>query len=1005
MGHLQQIFAKLNLNKSNGLYITSENRWRDMFSNRVERLIDNVIEPDAFFCIDNKPFILFFENARQRNVKLKEIWNFNESPIVIFVEEDRVDIYNGFNFLTEHESLQHFGKNEKLSDFEYFKLVTGETWNKYHQDFLSTNRIDYHLLNNVKAARQILVTGEDALDVDVANSLIGKVIFVRYLIDRKVKLNFDGTSRVWSTDEFCGVLSKKRDAKKFFQYLKEKFNGDLFPIDSADFDSISIKCFSVLIRLLKGEEVSTGQISLFDLYDFSIIPVEFISNVYELFIGQREQEDQGAYYTPLFLVDYILAETIERKFQTNKKIFECKVLDPACGSGIFLVETLRKIIERYQQNNPSKSTRSKPYKEVLKRLATDNIFGIDKDKSAVNVAIFSIYLTLLDYQNPSDIETFKFPPLLNKNFFIADFFDKQAEFNRLFVDVDFDFILGNPPWKRGKGENGKPLFVKYIDERRKIESSSPIKIEISNSEIAQAFIFRVGDFSNVKTKIALIATSKILYNLYAKNFRRYLLDKFFINKVFELAPVRKEVFDKSNDKAVGPATILFYQSAENKNTDENVLEHITLKPNRFFSLFKVFTLQRSDYKKISQKQLKDHDELWKILVYGSYLDFNLIRRLNVQYAKIEHLINDESKFTVSQGIIIGSKDRNDDVSNLVGLPCLDTRTDITSFWVNRNPANKWKDRYVHRSRSGSKNIFDGPALLITGGLNNNLRSVCAISPGGLVFKSSLTAIRSEEIETLRSIAGIISSSVFAYFSLLTFSSIGIEREESHDEEKFRIPFAFNESILTAVSVLEKLRDEERNQSNGLVLRDWNLATSEAIANLDSVIVDSFAFTPSERDLLDYAMRITLPLIMRHKSGDMLFMPYEFESKELLCFAELFLKRFNEIYNRLDQELVVEIAHSNQLIGMFFKVVKKDSGGVKWTRSDNTQIIKLISSLGVKKITDKLFVQKDVRGFEQNGFYIIKPNERKLWHKAMAHVDVNEFIDAILISGKKEVVNV
>ena len=84
--------------------------------------------------------------------------------------------------------------------------------------------------------------------------------------------------------------------------------------------------------------MSSGQRALFDIYDFSIIPVEFISNVYEDFIGKEQQAEKGAYYTPKFLVDYILKETVEKHLEKNPT---CKVLDPACGSGIFLVQALR----------------------------------------------------------------------------------------------------------------------------------------------------------------------------------------------------------------------------------------------------------------------------------------------------------------------------------------------------------------------------------------------------------------------------------------------------------------------------------------------------------------------------------------------------------------------------------------------------------------------------------------------------------------------------------------
>src|SRR5690606_34535488 len=145
-------------------------------------------------------------------------------------------------------------------------------------------------------------------------------------------------------------------------------------------------------------------------------------------IGRDNQKKEGAYYTPLFLVDYILKETVERHLDNRESgdapedFTYCKVLDPACGSGIFLVETLRKIIEQYKKETQI-DVKSDAFKNAIKELAKANIFGIDKDESAVQVAVFSIYLTLLDYLEPKEISNFKFPILLNTNFFHGDFFD------------------------------------------------------------------------------------------------------------------------------------------------------------------------------------------------------------------------------------------------------------------------------------------------------------------------------------------------------------------------------------------------------------------------------------------------------------------------------------------------------------------------------------------------------------------------------------------------------
>ncbi len=111
--------------------------------------------------------------------------------------------------------------------------------------------------------------------------------------------------------------------------------------------NVTIADLKILIDLISGTKLSTGEQSLFVIYDFSIIPIEFISNVYEYFIGEENQKEQGAYYTPTFMVDYVLSNTVDKHLKINKKSYTCKVLDPSCGSGIFLVETLRKLISQY----------------------------------------------------------------------------------------------------------------------------------------------------------------------------------------------------------------------------------------------------------------------------------------------------------------------------------------------------------------------------------------------------------------------------------------------------------------------------------------------------------------------------------------------------------------------------------------------------------------------------------------------------------------------------------
>jgi hypothetical protein len=978
---------------------------------RVERLLEKAIRPDAFFCIDNKPLVLFFQSPQDKDI-YKKIWNFNESPVVIILDNDKVTIYNGFKFDTVLKELSCIGGEEKIDDFTYFALVTGKTWEQHQEDFAYENRLDYFLLNNIKVARNILVE-ENHLTAKVANALIGKCIFIRYLIDRGVKLNIGEYLKNWDNDGFCELLKNKSRTKDFFDYMSNKFNGDdIFAITNNEYKTIKKDDLSILIRLLKSENLKVGQPSLFNVYDFSIIPIEFISNVYELFIGKDKQEEKGAYYTPLFLVDYILAETIEKHFAKYPKAEGCVILDPACGSGIFLVESLRKIIEQYRINNPSLNLTP----TRLCNIASKNIYGIDNDLSAIQVALFSVYLTLLDYQKPPDIEKFKFPSLLDKNFFKADFFDTDAKYNTVFKTITFDYILGNPPWKGGGlGDTGGV----YLKKRKKVEKEANKKysIEINNKEIAEGFVLRASDFSQEETKIAFIIRSSILYNMgyekcgYSK-FRRYLLEEFFIHKIVELAPVRHEVFDRSNDPSIAPAAIIFYQYAKEKLTDDNVMVHITVKPGRFFFYFKIFTIMRPDYKEVEQKLLKQYDWLFKTLVYGSYLDFNFIRRLRKNYPSIRDIISKKDDFIYGKGIHYSGEALSDpkDTRNIENIQFISSLA-ITAFHIDYGKQNVLEKNKIDRLRDAR--LFQAPMLLVREGIDMELLNAkAAVSLTNILFKDSITSVKSldKELSVLKTILGIMTSNLYSYIAINTFSSIGIERDRMKDYNMFDIPY-INCNIVDFVVSIEKsmidLQTEEKNILNDLKCLEIQNNIDKAKKEINFSIEKMLKVTDEEGALIDYALTINRPLIPLH--GDRkysamqnLIKPLQEKAQELIEYAKVFFDRFKPDFDNNQQKFIARIWCTDQIIGMFFEVVPIETqteNDIIWDKADANELLSLLIKLSSEKITDRLFVQKDIRGFEKERFYVFKPNEKRLWHKAIAYLDAAEFMDAILRAGR------
>lgn len=1015
MNKLNELFSLLGLDKDNGLFITKEELWKTdiAFPNRVKRLIERKIEPDAFFCFDNKPMILFFTNGANKKELHKNIWNFNECPIVIFVENNFVEIHNGFK-LENTGLLARLGGVEKLNDFTYFELVTGSTWESYNEELIYKNRVDYHLLKNIKAARKILVEKHE-LNAKITNAILGKVIFVRYLIDRGVKMRFDGTLRKWTNQQFCDLLEDPKRIREFFDYIENKetgFNGDLFPLNDNEYKKIKRNDFLVLKRLLEGDDIDIDQPSLFEQYDFSIIPIEFISNVYELFIGQDNQKKEGAYYTPLFLVDYILKETVERKLNKIDYGYNCKVLDPACGSGIFLVEALRKIIEKYISETGIE-TKGAKFKTAIKNLATENIFGIDKDLSAVQVAIFSIYLTLLDYLEPAAIEdAFKFPNLLNTNFFEADFFSESLSFNKVLENVEFDFILGNPPWK-GNGMNA--IGGLYLKNRKKREQKLNRKFEIAinNNEIVEAFVLRVSDFCKNDTQVSFIVRSSILYNLGYKEqfsaFRQYWLEEFIVDKVFELAPVRHEVFEKSNKPAIAPAAVLFYRYANGKETNNNIIEHISLKQSRFFSLFKIFTINRSDYKNIQQGKLKQFDWLWKVLVYGSYLDFNFIKRLKDDLPSIKSIISDKTRFVVGTGIQYSSSaDSNSE--HLIGLPLIDAYA-VKPFSIDPKKISLFSKSKVHRLRD--ERLFKAPMLLIRKGMDmENLALKCAVSRTDALYKDSLTSINilnKKDINVLNSIAAVFSSKLLSYYAIKTFGSIGIEREQTQNYNKFSLPY-LELNVTDSINKIEKANLEINTESeqplSSLAIGQLRDSINSELENIDKNVIEKLNIDKVETALIDYALEINRILIIgTDLEKKKIFKPIGYKDFQLESYANIFLKRFKSKLDNSLGKFTIEIWHTNQIIGMFFKIVPPGeySMPIKWvSKQNNSSFLTFLFKLGVAKITDKLFIQKDVRGFDNSGnnFYIIKPNEKRLWHEAIGYLDVNEFVDAILKTVNK-----
>lgn len=1016
---LNSLLETLNLSNKDGLYFYGDlsKKKTDFLSIRVKETFLEHLKPDAFFCINNEPLILFFEKKRDLETLERQIWNFNQSPTIFIHDDSQWLIKNGFKFLESTKRLDTLTSNKNIKDFEYFELITGHSWEKYKKEFEQKNRVDFYLLKNIEEVRDVLINPKlGNLHPKVANSLIGRVIFIRYLIDREVELG--EKYEINGKEDFYNILLNKQKTYTFFQKIKANFNGNLFPLEYEineqlikEDDKVNDYHLSIIINLLKGDKInkdSSVQSSFFDIYDFSIIPIEFVSNVYEKFIGIDKQADSGAYYTPLFLVDYIQKETVSKYFLDNPNEYNCKVLDPACGSGVFLVETLRQIISQYTKQHPvniDDETEYNLYKDKLKSLLQDNVFGIDKDEKAISVAIFSLYITLLDNLKPKSIVGFQFPELIGSNFFSNDFFDREKDFNIVLKNHHFQFILGNPPWKTKGHPKEKQLFEKYVENRKKQENSN---LEIENREIAEAFLIRVSDFNFYES--ALVVTSKILYKLGRKKnkkgiFRNYYLNNFKVRKVLELSSVRLQVFGanskkKGQDKGTAPSTVLFYKKSKPLENKDNIIKHISLKPNIFFDTFKLMVIEKYDIKKVAQKIFIDEDWIWKVLVYGNILDYHFMKRLK-KNKSIYDYISDKKNFVFGKGISVGGGDKNSIEEHKKIIHSINSKKKaLMPFYISYSENFLKKIEYVHRPRKIE--LFKSPVLLVGKGISNEFKAKSAISFKDVIYTDAITGIKplnSEGNKIILMLEALFNSNLFSYFLVNTTSSIGIEREQSHDkDDKFSTPLIinFDEKLVEIVKKQRELKNWKNNfDFNDVENINNNIEIESKQTLLDEELLKIYDLSQQERDLIDYTNTITIPLL-KGKDEEKKKIVARIKNKDgvLKNYAQIFIDHFSKRFNADGNYFEVEILWSEYTILMKFKIIpepSKEKDLIKWSKLDNKELIINLTKLGFENLSDNLFLQKDIKGFEEDYFYIAKPNQYKSWHSALAHLDLSEFI--------------
>lgn len=934
------------------------------------------INPYAAYIIDNAPFVLFFDKIIDNDISFKnvskQVWN-AQIPVAIFCDEGTVKIFNGLSLDMSNYTLKPIevcplSDCDENSDFSCWQITNPMFWNRYTQNYSGT-KLNQNLLDNISFLTNEL---KNTYHIPFATKLVLRLIFIRYLIDRGVDLDYENfsTDISKSQTEFLKIVRSKEDIYSLFAHLKTKFNGNLFELGKEiECPELTEQVFVLLSDFFSGKEIlNSKQISLFALYDFNIIPVELISNIYEILLGKETRVKDNAFYTPNYLVEFILDRTVTK---TLKEKSSFTILDPSCGSGVFLVDSYKRIV---QENLGEKLYCDDD--TVLKQLLTDNIYGIDINEEAIDVTIFSLYLTILDYKDPKTLSEFTLPNLKGKNLFVSDFFDEEKLKSLEEGNIDFDYIIGNPPW--GNVKDG--LHISYCKEKGYANMQQ-------NNEISRSFVFRAKDFCTVNTTCCFILHSKLLYNQKspAVRFRKFLLKETEIQDIMELSSVRKLVFENAD----APAAIVAFKYNGQNNLKHSFI-YTSVKPNVFFKLFHVICIEKDDIKSISQSLLFTYDWAWKTIVYGSSHDLETILKLKNKYFTMKCAL-DEQVPSIIRGAGVEYQDGDKkDASHLLERKLLDSKNGVEHFFVNSACSTTFDKARIHRPRD--RRLFEPPYVLTPTGIDcNNYKLKAAYCEDSFVSKKTMYIIKGniEQKSFLINLVGLLNSSLYAYLNLMLGTSVGIEREQRFMDEVLSYPYMFSEDVVKKVEHIQTmLRDQKQK-----IFYDYDIDCD--IKELDEVVLKEFGL--EHDNFVDYAINIQIPELTNSDSGQAY---REVSVDDLKKYSECFVRQFAAIYNPYGKyvscTLYPNIGNHYAVFELHIEDGKQYNETLVANEDDNEK--KLLAKFSVYTYNDKFYQIRDVIHFGTDSFFIIKPNFYKNWHPAIAELDLADVVEQIMSSS-------
>ena len=446
---------------------------------------------------------------------------------------------------------------------------------------------------------------------EIVQRLLDRIVFIRIAEDRRVieKNQLRDVVEGWKARG--GKFHIFEWLNDLFHRINEDFNGEIFKPHLSEEIKIDSEVLAHIIDRLYPPQSP---------YRFDVIGVELLGSIYERYLGstirvtaKRVFVDEkpevrkagGVYYTPEYIVNCIVQNTVGKLIdgKSPKQIEKIRILDPACGSGSFLIGAFQCLIDyhlRYLTEHPKEAQihslfpdvieaeKGEPRLSVVRKamILKNNLFGVDIDPQAVEITMMSLYLKALEGERsqlpPKQhlLPELKFNIMCGNSLIGPDIYEQgtlfgdvdrdrinafdwnseSAGFGRITKDSGFDCVIANPPYIRIQTlQEFSPVEANYLKQRYVSASSG-------NFDIYVCFVEKGLSVLHDSGRLGFILPSKFFQTDYGKPLRESLTNKQVIEAVVDFSHL--QVFD-------GPTTytcLLFLTRSPRKTVQYTRIE-------------------------------------------------------------------------------------------------------------------------------------------------------------------------------------------------------------------------------------------------------------------------------------------------------------------------------------------------------------------------------------------------------------------------------------------------